>query len=196
MALTTDTDLLKRFYGNEKSLDSTDKFLRNYILLECWKDKKNKAQLAQKQGKIDEEDEKRDKEMEDYEQKYNFRFEDGTGAYITTHQREVDDTMRRKDDKRKDKRIEKKERIEEEKRKKQEELNRLKQMKREEILEKLRKAEFIGGTKIVDNKKMLEKVEKELKTEFIPELYDKDMDKMFDDKYYEAEDKGDKKAAK
>lgn len=37
------------------------------------------------QEQIDREDEERDAEMEDYEQKYNFRFEEGTGAYITTH---------------------------------------------------------------------------------------------------------------
>jgi hypothetical protein len=34
----------------------------------------------------------------------------------------------------------------------------------------------------------MEKIEKELKTDFIPELYDKAMEKMFDEKYYEAED--------
>jgi hypothetical protein len=42
MALVTDKELLKRFYGDESQLDDTDKFLRNYILLECWKDKKAK----------------------------------------------------------------------------------------------------------------------------------------------------------
>jgi hypothetical protein len=35
---------------------------------------------------------------------------------------------------------------------------------------------------------MLEKLEKELKTEFIPELYDRAMEKMFDEKYYEKEE--------
>ena len=38
LKMETDTDLLKRFYGDETKLDSTDKFLRNYILLQCWKD--------------------------------------------------------------------------------------------------------------------------------------------------------------
>jgi protein KRI1 len=123
--MVTDTDLLKRFYGDESQLDSTDKFLRNYILLQCWKDKGGNAK-SKLQEQIDQEDEIRDKEMEEFEEKYNFRFEEGTGAYITTHQREVEDTMRRKDDKRKEQRLEKKERIEEEKRKKQEELNKLK----------------------------------------------------------------------
>jgi hypothetical protein len=42
LKMETDTDLLKRFYGDETKLDSTDKFLRNYILLQCWKDKGNK----------------------------------------------------------------------------------------------------------------------------------------------------------
>lgn len=131
--------------------------------------------------------------MEEYEQKYNFRFEEGTGAYITTHQREVEDTLRRKDSKRKDKRLEKKERIEDEKRRKHEELNKLKQLKKDEIMDKLRKAEFIAGNRIVDDKRLMEKVEKELKTEFIPELYDRAMDQMFNEKYYEVNNKGDQK---
>ena len=80
--------------------------------------------------------------------------------------------MRRKDEHRRDKRVDKKERMDEEKRRKQEELTRLKQMKREEILEKLRKAEFMAGVGEGGDKKLLEKVEKELKTEFIPGLYD------------------------
>jgi len=83
LKMETDTDLLKRFYGDQSKLDSTDKFLRNYILLQCWKDNGTKTSKVQEQ--IDREDEERDAEMEDYEQKYNFRFEEGTGAYITTH---------------------------------------------------------------------------------------------------------------
>lgn len=143
--------------------------------------------------------------MDHFEQKYNFRFEEGTGAYITTHQREVEDTMRRKDDKRKLERDAKKERIEDEKRRKHEELNKLKQLKRDEILEKLKKAEFIAGSKLLSEqaggseKKILEKIEKELKTDFIPEMYDRAMDKMFDEKYYQDGDdtkKEDRKAAK
>ena len=59
-------------------------------------------------------------------------------------------------------------------------------MKRDELLEKLRKAEFLAGYKqLSSDKKLLEKAEKELKTDFIPELYDKNMSKLFNDKYYE-----------
>lgn len=39
MQLVTDVELMKRFWGDDNKLDQNDKFLRNYILLEGWKDK-------------------------------------------------------------------------------------------------------------------------------------------------------------
>ena len=70
-------------------------------------------------------------------------------------------------------------------------------MKRDEILEKLKKAEILSGSKVSSwsSKHLLEKIEKELKTDFIPELYDRAMEKMFDEKYYEAEDEEGEKVA-
>ena len=72
--LITDKDLLKRFYGEDKNLDNSEKFLRNYILMEGWKEKdKNKIRMMNEE--IDREDEQRDNEMDEFEEKYNFRFE-------------------------------------------------------------------------------------------------------------------------
>jgi KRI1-like family len=69
-------------------------------------------------------------------------------------------------------------------------------------MEKLRKAEFVTGSTLSGegsglqgNVRLLEKIEKELKTDFIPELYDRAMEKMFDDKYYATEDKEAEKMA-
>ena len=39
---------------------------------------------------------------------------------------------------------------------------------------------------IFTDRKLLEKAEKELNTEFIPDLYDKTMDAIFDEKYYNS----------
>ena len=64
--LVTDEELLQRFWGNDRELDSTDKFLRNYILLEGWKDKFKG--VGPQQQRIDEEDEEREEEMEGFEQ--------------------------------------------------------------------------------------------------------------------------------
>jgi hypothetical protein len=58
MNLVTDVDLLKRFYGDDRGLDTTDKFLRNYILMEGWKEK-DKDKIS-KMNKVDDEDEQRD----------------------------------------------------------------------------------------------------------------------------------------
>ena len=46
----------------------------------------------------------------------------------------------------------------------------------------------------MEDKNLVEKIQKELETEFIPELYDKTMQKMFGDKYYEASDDDAKEA--
>jgi hypothetical protein len=48
----------------------------------------------------------------------------------------------------------------------------------------------------MEDKHLVEKIQKELETEFIPELYDKTMTKMFGDKYYEASDDDAKDAEK
>lgn len=61
----------------------------------------------------------------------------------------------------------------------------MKQLKKEEILEKLKKAEFIAHTSIQQDHQIVERVAKELESEFIPDLYDKTMTKMFSEKYYE-----------
>lgn len=37
-SLVTDKELLARFYGHDSSLNAEDKFLRNYILNEGWKE--------------------------------------------------------------------------------------------------------------------------------------------------------------
>mmetsp|Transcript_9403 Transcript_9403/g.7178 ORF Transcript_9403/g.7178 Transcript_9403/m.7178 type:complete len:167 (+) Transcript_9403:182-682(+) len=160
--------------------------------MEGWKDKGTRAKYEQSlQQKIDAEDADREQEMEGFEHAYNFRFEEPNSQYLVTHSRVVEESLRRKDESRKDKRERKREKKEAEKRAKTEELARAREAKREEVLEKLRKAEFVAGMNkggILDNKMLLEKAEKELKTEFIPELYDKTMEKVFGEKYYEGED--------
>lgn len=54
----------------------------------------------------------------------------------------------------------------------------------------------MSGAPLLKDKRILEKAEKELKTEFIPDLYDRTMAKVFDDKYYDMEDAEIKKLEK
>lgn len=69
--------------------------------------------------------------------------------------------MRRPDDQRKNERQAAAERKENEKIKRKEEINKLKALKREEIIEKLKRTQFIAGN-LGSNNKVLEKAEKEL----------------------------------
>jgi protein KRI1 len=124
--LVTDTELLARFYGSDEKLDPSERFLRNYILNEGWKDKTQMAVFDDpKLKKIDKEDDERLDEMEAYETAYNFRYEDPNAATITSHARNAlaSETMRRKEETRKLARERKKERKEEEKNLKREERN-------------------------------------------------------------------------
>lgn len=151
MTLQSDKDVLNQLYGDTGDLDKTDRFLRDFILKEGWK-----ANTMEEAGddhyekyrakKENDEDEGRDDEMDRYEKGYNFRYEEKNSAYLTTHGRDApEDSMRRVDDKRKQTRLDAKVRKDEEKLRKKEEINKLKALKREEILHKLKKAEYVAG---------------------------------------------------
>jgi len=103
--LVTDTELLARFYGGDDKLDASERFLRNYILNEGWKDKSQMGASFEdpKLKKIDKEDEERLDDMDAYETAYNFRFEEPNAATITSHARNAlnGETMRRKEETRK-----------------------------------------------------------------------------------------------
>ena len=127
--------------------------------------------------------------MDNFESKYNFRFEEPNAGTITSHARDAnkEETMRRKDSSRKLARERAKERKEDLKKQRKEELAKLKALKREEIIDKIKKADYLSRGNLFADKNLIERVQKELETEFIPDLYDKTMAKMFNERYYEDE---------
>ena len=84
-------------------------------------------------------DEEEVEKQEEYERKYNFRFEEPDGCDIASYPRKMIDSVRVGDNSRKEKRKEKEKRKLSEKEKKREEIKRLKNLKKQEILEKLNK---------------------------------------------------------
>jgi len=111
---TIDSDVLKKYWETSEAMSKDDKFLRNYLLSYKWKDE-GRVSYDKTMKQIDEEDENRDDEMEDYENKYNFKYNDGTGKFISSDSRNVEDTYRQKDSKRSEKRKEKEKRKKKEK---------------------------------------------------------------------------------
>lgn len=144
-----------RLSKKDTHLDPTEEdFLAKYMLQKKWMDdadlkvdKKTEGFMSREAEDelLDlEEDEEELYEVDKFESKYNFRFEEaqeeGAGNVIGSglgevmgHARNVEGSLRRVDDKRKKQREERKERKEKEKRVKEAELRRLKNLKREEV---------------------------------------------------------------
>ncbi|XP_075062918.1 protein KRI1 homolog isoform X2 [Mixophyes fleayi] len=177
-------------YWTDPALDEGEKFLRNYIL--------NKEYVEEESGDDEEcppaleeapqvsdsenEGELFLKKQEDFERKYNFRFEEPNADLIKTFPRTIAHSVRRKDDRRKRKREEIKERKTKEKERKQEEMKQLKNLKRRELQEKLQKLHKLTG------EQHLGVTEEDLMEDFDPEKHDQIMQKCFGDDYYGIED--------
>ncbi|KAH8583419.1 zz domain [Cryptosporidium sp. chipmunk genotype I] len=176
---------LNRYWGPEEDLDENEKFLRNYILNQEWKESNSQRRINDYipssytiQTEIDEEEDEKHLEMSnEFESVYNFRYEEpGANQQIMGYSRNIS-SLRRPDERRKLKRKEKKERKAEEKLRMEEELKLLKSMKRKEIIEKLKKIQEISGISGISDEKL------DLEGDFDPDKHDKYMEELFDDDY-------------
>lgn len=124
------------------------------------------------------EDEKNIEKQEEFEQKYNFRFEEPDQEFIKRYPRTMENSLRRKDNRRSQKRAEVKQRKEEDKLRKKEELKQLKALKRKEIEEKIEKLKEITGNDDIQFNDI------DLDADFDPSEHDRRMTEMFNDDYY------------
>ncbi|CAH2273086.1 KRI1 homolog [Pelobates cultripes] len=179
---------LKDYWANP-TLDEGEKFLRDYILNKEYVEEDSEEEecppaLEEAPHVSDSEDEGELflKKQEDFERKYNFRFEEPDSDLIKTFPRAIAQSVRQKDDRRKRKRDEIKERKQKDKEKKREELKQLKNLKRKEILERLEKLRELTGEGALGLK------EEDLLEDFDPEKHDQIMEKFFGDEYYGVEE--------
>ncbi|KIJ51364.1 hypothetical protein M422DRAFT_244542 [Sphaerobolus stellatus SS14] len=182
----------------EKPREEDDQeFLMNYIMNRGWLDRESKRiptykeitrnsgdkeegeETADGQGPIQDGDEEFEELAETFEISYNFRFEEPDAAVIQTHPRNIESTVRRKDDKRKEARERRKQRKEEELQKKKEEVRRMKALKMKELRQKLEKIGEEGGVEIDPDALGAF----DLDGEWDPERHEKQMAELYNDDY-------------
>lgn len=193
-------DLLLHSYLENEKPDEKERFLRDFVLNNGWLDKNaahapsagdyeieidtnNPDSDSEKEENDDEFDERND----NFEAQYNFRFEDPDGAQIVSHGRNISDTMRRPDDKRKRAREARKQKKERDKGEKTEEIKRLKNLKKKEIQARLLAIQEAAGDGI-------DVAGIDLDADFDPEAFDKQMNNKFGNDYYANTDEGMKSA--
>ncbi|CAO3606946.1 unnamed protein product [Cunninghamella echinulata] len=172
---------------DNSNVNPDDAFLMNYVLNRGWVDKKGKTNPTYNEIIDKDEDEQYLDNVDRFESKYNFRYEEGDSTQIITHARDIPGSVRRKESKRKRERERKKAKKQALKEQKLEEIKRLKNEKRKEIHERLLEIQKITGTGVTGFDNI------DLEGDFDPEKYDEQMAKMFDEDYYANQDNDNEK---
>lgn len=176
-------DGISRKEGKSKKQLNDDDFLIDYVLNKGWVDKQaSKVPSYEKIIEEDLEDEEAVEEAEEFELTHNFRYEQEGGAQIQTFSRNIEGSMRREENSRKEQRKAAKERKALEKVQKAEELKRLKNLKMAEIKKKLEK--ITSGKSSVK----VEEIADDFEDDFDPEKHDKLMKKLVESENFEEDD--------
>lgn len=164
-------------YWTSKSLTKDDQFLKDYILNKRYLENAAIPTYDEIVGTLTDDEEEFEKQ-EEFEHKYNYRFEDPDKEFLKRYPRTIPDSVRAVDNKRKEKRKEREERKVQEKLQRKRELDELNKLKKQEIEEKLQRLK-----EVAQNEKFNLK-EDELESEFDPDEHDRRMGEAFDDNYY------------
>jgi len=184
-------------------IENGEKFLINFLKNRKWKDNdllddnddSHDAHQRFRSGANDDDGDSIDDvdRADNFEARYNFRFEEAESAaqsgadfsVIGYARSGTMNTLRRSEDTRKQKRQERKERKAAERKAKEEQLRRLKNAKRQEMQKKLKDIkQVIGEDEHMDEEAMLKLME----GDFDPNKFEELMQKQYDDNFYAKED--------
>ncbi len=168
-------------------MSKDEKFLRDYILSNGYS-KSNKDDVPTYDEIVgDDELELSDDEAElerqaEFEQKFNFRFEEPDTEFIKRYPRTIEHSVRKEDNRRKEKRVEVKERKLNEKKEKMKELEMINAIKKREIEEKIKKLKEVTGDETIQFD------DDDIDGDFDPDEYDRKMNAIFNNEYYQVDE--------
>lgn len=168
-------------YWTDPKLDEREAFLKDYILHKRYLEKDETDKIPSYEEIVNDSGESSDEfdqKQQQFEHKYNFRYEEPDQEFIKRYPRIMEQSLRKKDDKRKKHREDVKARKDAERAKKEEELKRLKTLKRQEIMDKIQQLQQITG-----NDEMPFDTN-DVEGDFDPEEHDRRMAQLFSDEYY------------
>ncbi|VDP15153.1 unnamed protein product [Onchocerca flexuosa] len=164
---------------NDINLDENEKFLRDYLLNKKYDVEGDDSVPSYEEIVNVEKDEEELERENEFERKYNFRYEEPNQDFIKHYPRVVKQSLRKKDERRKQRRDAYKERKKLEKQARKDEIKEMKALKKKEIEEKLKKLKKLAG----DDDLPLNI--DDLEADFDPTTYDKRMKEIFDSQYFE-----------
>jgi len=193
-------------------VDDGEKFLFDFIKNKKWIDKDEFVNSDVLSSKMDDEDAFLEK-SDEFESRYNFRFEEAaasaedsganeantiptsgaTFSVVGYARSSLSDTIRRKDESRKMKRLQRKQRKLEERKAKEEQLKRLKNAKKEELEGRISKIkDTLGQLDSIDHQGGFDEslALKLIEGDYDSEKFEDVMSKMYGDQFYEQDDNG------
>ncbi|XP_066196511.1 protein KRI1 homolog [Sylvia atricapilla] len=176
-----DLEPLQKFWS-DPGLEPGERFLRDYLLGNGFREEEEEEEEeGAAPGPLEDSSDEGEQflqRQQEFERRHNFRFEEPGAAQVQTFPRHIPSSVRRRDERRKEKREQIRERKKKDRERRREELKQLKNLKRQELAARLARIRDASGCEAFGLTGSL------LQEDFDPARHDRLMAEWFGDEFY------------